>query len=74
MADRGNGIRLFNDRHRLESIFSEFEQGDDDDESGEEMANSTAVVTSQLRHFVIQVYFPLLSSILEIDDCGRNTF
>ncbi|KAF5375006.1 hypothetical protein D9758_000128 [Tetrapyrgos nigripes] len=54
MADRGNGIRLFSDRKSLEDIFSEFEEQSDEEE--EEQANPTAVVTSQLRHFVIQEY------------------
>lgn len=49
MADRGIGIRLFNTKETLQQIFEEFENADDDDDRG------TAVVTSQLRHFVIQV-------------------
>lgn len=51
MADRGNGIRLFNSRHALEQIFQEFE---DEEESTAE--DTTAIITSQLRHFVIQVH------------------
>ncbi|KAF9270377.1 tubulin-tyrosine ligase [Marasmius fiardii PR-910] len=55
MADRGNGIRLFRDRVSLENIFQEFE---DNDETNNETENgeSTGVITSQLRHFVIQEY------------------
>jgi tubulin--tyrosine ligase len=53
MADRGMGIRLFNSKDALEQIFVEFEG--DSDEEDEEKAGDTAVVTSQLRHFVIQV-------------------
>jgi len=50
MADRGMGIRLFKSREALERIYEEFE-----DEPVDDQANSTAVFTSQLRHFVIQV-------------------
>ncbi|KAK0208593.1 tubulin-tyrosine ligase [Desarmillaria ectypa] len=53
MADRGNGIRLFNSKSSLLQIFESFE---DEQSSGEE--DDTAVVTSQLRHFVIQEYVP----------------
>ncbi|KAI0321720.1 TTL-domain-containing protein [Amylostereum chailletii] len=50
MADRGMGLRLFNTRDDLQLIFEGFDEEDDDDEQG------TGVVTSQLRHFVIQEY------------------
>lgn len=52
MADRGMGIRLFNSKAALQKIFEEFEEGDSEDEQED---GSTSVVTSQLRHFVIQV-------------------
>ncbi|KAK0246082.1 tubulin-tyrosine ligase [Armillaria nabsnona] len=54
MADRGNGIRLFNSKSSLLQIFESFEgeQSEDEDE------DDTAVITSQLRHFVIQEYLP----------------
>ena len=52
MADRGMGIRLFNRKEVLRQIFEEFD-GDSDDEKAEE--GDTHVMTSQLRHFVIQV-------------------
>lgn len=55
MADRGMGIRLFNTREALEQIFQEFESLDSDSGENEDEDNGTAVVTSQLRHFVIQV-------------------
>ncbi|TFK30600.1 tubulin-tyrosine ligase [Coprinopsis marcescibilis] len=55
MADRGMGIRLFDSKDRLQQIFEEFEEDEDADE---EYASDTAVVTSQLRHFVIQEYLP----------------
>ncbi|KAG5353244.1 hypothetical protein C0989_008979 [Termitomyces sp. Mn162] len=49
------GIRLFNTKESLQQIFEEFELSDDEDESS---ADGTAVVTSQLRHFVVQEYLP----------------
>ncbi|KAF7339919.1 Tubulin-tyrosine ligase [Mycena venus] len=67
----GNGIRMFNSRAALEKIFEEFEDADSDDDGedksdGEE--DQTAVVTSQLRHFVIQEYLdnPLLFDPAEV--------
>lgn len=50
MADRGQGIRLFQTYDQLESIFVSFEEGEDEE------------TVSQLRHFVIQDYVdrPLL--------------
>ncbi|KAH7915394.1 tubulin-tyrosine ligase family-domain-containing protein [Hygrophoropsis aurantiaca] len=59
MADRGMGIRLFNSKEALQRIFESFE-GDSDDEDN--TTDDTAVITSQLRHFVIQEYLstPLL--------------
>ncbi|KAL1714848.1 tubulin-tyrosine ligase family-domain-containing protein [Schizophyllum commune] len=55
MADRGNGIRLFNSREALTKIFEDFE--DDSEDEDEEKDVGTGVVTSQLRHFVVQVLF-----------------
>jgi tubulin---tyrosine ligase len=62
MADRGMGIRLFNSKDTLQSIFESFEDSEDEEEedNGPEETKSTdgpdtAVITSQLRHFVIQV-------------------
>lgn len=62
MADRGMGIRLFNSKESLQTIFEEFEG----DSENEEDNDSTAVVTSQLRHFVIQVRTVLLSSCFHL--------
>lgn len=57
------GIRLFNSKEALQQIFEEFEDDDvsDNDNPG------TAVVTSQLRHFVLQEYIskPLLLDPLD---------
>ncbi|KIK94873.1 hypothetical protein PAXRUDRAFT_141986 [Paxillus rubicundulus Ve08.2h10] len=65
MADRGMGIRLFDSKDSLYNIFQEFE-GDSDDEQVED--TGTSVMTSQLRHFVIQEYLstPLLLDPNEI--------
>ncbi|KAF8640412.1 hypothetical protein AX17_000078 [Amanita inopinata Kibby_2008] len=64
MADRGMGIRLFNSKRALQSIFESFESDSDEDASDGPIvqADATSVVTSQLRYFVIQEYIqnPLL--------------
>ncbi|KAG6381304.1 tubulin-tyrosine ligase family-domain-containing protein [Boletus reticuloceps] len=59
MADRGMGIRLFDSKAALYTIFREFDSDSDDDEADE---STTSVMTSQLRHFVLQEYVstPLL--------------
>ncbi|KAI2721646.1 hypothetical protein DTO013E5_788 [Penicillium roqueforti] len=71
MSDRGQGIRIFNSEDQLREIFEEWEE-DSDDESGSERngddandgsaALDTGIVTSQLRHFLVQPYIdpPLL--------------
>ncbi|BFZ65164.1 hypothetical protein YB2330_006327 [Saitoella coloradoensis] len=64
MSDRGQGIRLFSTYAELESIFQEFEpesdddDDDDDDDDSPEDKQHTGVITSQLRHFVLQRYLP----------------
>lgn len=55
MADRGMGIRLFKSKAGLQEIFESFEESDGDEEIEKEDESKTGVVTSQLRHFVIQV-------------------
>jgi hypothetical protein len=75
MSDRGQGIRIFNSEDQLREIFEEWEDPSDD-ESGSEKdgdededeaegasgGHDTGVVTSQLRHFLVQPYIdpPLL--------------
>ncbi|KAH8120298.1 tubulin-tyrosine ligase [Phellopilus nigrolimitatus] len=61
MADRGMGIRLFNSKEALQRIFEGFDEDSDDENEASDCEN-TGVVTSQLRHFVIQEYVanPLL--------------
>jgi len=67
MSDRGQGIRLFSTEKELMAIFESFEDEDSDedaDENNEDQREDkgTAVITSQLRHFVAQEYIhpPLL--------------
>ena len=71
MADRGMGIRLFDSRQGLQSIFEEFEENEDE---GDEDEGSTAVITSQLRHFVVQVRPRDLGETWFILTLNRNTF
>ncbi|KAJ3538506.1 hypothetical protein NM688_g6513 [Phlebia brevispora] len=71
MADRGMGIRLFHSKDELVKIFEEFEDSDSDEEeeqTEEGYSLDTAVVTSQLRHFVLQEYLsdPLLLDPSEV--------
>lgn len=60
MADRGMGIRIFNNKEHLQDIFESFGE-DSDEEEKEDEDGGTDVVTSQLRHFVIQVRFVFLA-------------
>ncbi len=55
MSDKGQGIRLFTTIDELQSIFEEFEE-ENDDESENENEDNNGIITSQLRHFVIQDY------------------
>ncbi|EAU92873.1 tubulin-tyrosine ligase [Coprinopsis cinerea okayama7 len=57
MANRGMGIRLFDSKDQLQQIFEDFEEEDDTDDD-DTKGNDTSVVTSQLRHFIIQEYIP----------------
>ena len=52
MADRGMGIRLFDSKDGLQSVFEKFEENEDAEDEDEDR---TGVVVSQLRHFVVQV-------------------
>ena len=49
------GIRLFDSKESLQHIFEEFDQEHSDHEEDSDDHGATSVVTSQLRHFVIQV-------------------
>jgi tubulin---tyrosine ligase len=55
MADRGMGIRLFRSKEGLQRIFDSFEESGGEDSESEGSRHDTSVMTSQLRHFVIQV-------------------
>ncbi|BEI93717.1 uncharacterized protein CcaverHIS019_0601760 [Cutaneotrichosporon cavernicola] len=71
-AERGQGIRMFSTEDELRAIFEEFEppsedEDEDDDDDGERNdddadddagVGGTAVLTSHMRHFVIQEYVP----------------
>ncbi|ODQ81737.1 hypothetical protein BABINDRAFT_165261 [Babjeviella inositovora NRRL Y-12698] len=65
MSDRGQGIRIFQTVEQLQAIFDSFEEESSDEEEEEEEEETTehkpyggdnGVITSQLRHFVVQEY------------------
>lgn len=69
MSDRGQGIRLFSTVEELEEIFTSFEDPDEEDEKNDDEDDrktdtpadygrntDTSIVTSQLRHFLVQKY------------------
>lgn len=66
MSDRGQGIRLFQTIDGLQRIFDEFEEDNDNDDGNDDntMGNvdtssgdyDNKIITSQLRHFVVQEY------------------
>jgi hypothetical protein len=62
MSDRGQGIRLFRTIPQLQAIFDSFEELPTDDEGEDAAEENHGVITSQLRHFVVQQYMekPLL--------------
>lgn len=62
MTDRGQGIAIFSTTQELRGIFEALEENEDDEE--DEADERDGIVTSQLRHFVIQRYLcnPLLIS------------
>lgn len=66
------GIRLFNTREALHQIFEEFEPSDSDDEQDD--SSKTAVIASQLRHFVIQVEMQQRSSTSYLIFDYRNIY
>lgn len=57
MADRGQGIRLFNSKEALQAILDSFddEDSDDEDEEDKEGQSSTKVSLNSMRDWVIQV-------------------
>ncbi|GMG20724.1 unnamed protein product [Ambrosiozyma monospora] len=67
MSDKGQGIRIFKTIDQLQDIFNSFEEDDTDDEdygATSQEADGNGIITSQLRHFVVQDYIndPLLLS------------
>ncbi|CEP63842.1 putative tubulin tyrosine ligase LALA0_S09e03730g [Lachancea lanzarotensis] len=64
MSDKAQGIRVFKTIGDLQSIFDSFDEEPTDDEG--EM-NPNSIVTSQLRHFIVQEYMtnPLLVPSLQ---------
>ena len=68
MSDRGQGIRVFDSMSELQSIFDEWDPQDEEEEDHDEVArilgteDRDTIMTSQLRHFVVQPYIdqPLL--------------
>ncbi|KAH3682522.1 hypothetical protein WICPIJ_006513 [Wickerhamomyces pijperi] len=64
MSDRGQGIRLFQTIDQLQTIFDSFEEEDTDAEGEECTEGNNGVITSQLRHFIVQKYIadPLILS------------
>lgn len=64
MADRGMGIRLFNSKQALQQIFGDFDESSETDSDSEGVGGDTGVVTSQLRHFVIQVSRKLIDAFM----------
>jgi hypothetical protein len=57
MADRGMGLRIFRNKSELGNILQELEDGNGDEDDDDGRNGDTMV--SQLRHFVIQVYFKI---------------
>lgn len=72
MSDRGHGIRLFSSEEELRSIFEEWESDAPDSDASEAddipheispgAEEKSGIMTSQLRHFIVQPYIhpPLL--------------
>lgn len=70
MSDKGQGIRLFSSQEELQNIFNEWEESnpsDDDEDAGSDTLDvsnngqeSKGLMTSRLRHFIIQPYIPPL--------------
>lgn len=65
MSDKAQGIRLFSTIDELQAIFDSFEEGYDSDAEDEDVEDdNNGVITSQLRHFIVQEYVdkPLILS------------
>ncbi|SCU84485.1 LADA_0D01926g1_1 [Lachancea dasiensis] len=55
MSDKAQGIRVFRTIQDLQAIFDSF---DEEPPENEEDVNENSIVTSQLRHFIVQEYMP----------------
>lgn len=66
MSDKAQGIRLFSTIDELQAVFDSFEEGydSDDEEQNEDDDDNNGIITSQLRHFIVQEYVdkPLILS------------
>lgn len=64
MCDKGQGLRIFKTIEDLQEIFNSFDEDETDDEN---ITNSNAIITSQLRYFIVQQYLanPLLLKSME---------
>lgn len=71
MSDKGQGIRVFKTLDQLQEVFDSFEEDEDDEEEDGENEESTGIITSQLRHFVVQEYLP---SPLLLPEYGNRKF
>lgn len=76
MSDRGQGIRLFQTIDNLQTIFDSFEEDESDDEEPElasalEKPDNNGIITSQLRHFIVQEY---ISNVLLLPQHNDRKF
>lgn len=72
MSDKGQGIRVFKSIEDLQTIFDSFDEDPTDDEDNEVTgADDSKIVTSQLRHFIVQEY---LNNPLLLDSADNKKF
>lgn len=75
MSDRAQGIRVFTTIDGLQAIFDEFEEGnisdDEDDANADDADDNRGVITSQLRHFIVQEY---IADPLLLPSCENRKF
>lgn len=55
LAERGQGIRLFNTKQALVDIFDEFESDDEEEEENQDQPVTTKVSASRMRMWIVQV-------------------
>jgi hypothetical protein len=74
MSDRAQGIRVFTTIEGLQAIFDEFEEvnvSDEDEEGDDQADDKRGVITSQLRHFIVQEY---IADPLILPSCNNRKF